>query len=127
MLDTHAIARALTAADFTPAQADALTDAVRQAAEHDAAGIDVETLATKEDLRAEIAVIEGSMKALEGSMKTDLAALDMPEAALMRGSAARPLRRRVPRSARREPPAPPDRTRPASARREPAPRCGCAP
>ena len=35
MLDTHAIARALIAADFTPAQADALTDAVRQATEHD--------------------------------------------------------------------------------------------
>ena len=29
MLDTHAIARSLTAADFTPAQADALTDAFR--------------------------------------------------------------------------------------------------
>ena len=34
MLDTHAVARALTAAEFTPAQADAITDAVRQAAEH---------------------------------------------------------------------------------------------
>ena len=62
MFDTHAIARALTAADFTPAQADALTDAVRRAAEHDAAGVDVGTLATKDDvaalLRAEIAVLE---------------------------------------------------------------------
>ena len=29
MLDTHAVARSLTAADFTPAQADALTDALR--------------------------------------------------------------------------------------------------
>ena len=29
MLDTHAVARSLTAADFTPAQADALTDAFR--------------------------------------------------------------------------------------------------
>ena len=60
MFDTHAIARALTAADFTPAQADALTDAVRRAAEH--AGVDVGTLATKDDvavlLRAEIAVLE---------------------------------------------------------------------
>ena len=50
MFDTLAIARALTAADFTPAQADALTDAVRQAAEHDAAGVG--TLATKADLAA---------------------------------------------------------------------------
>ena len=33
MLDTHAVARSLTDAEFTPAQADAITDAVRQAAE----------------------------------------------------------------------------------------------
>ncbi len=34
MFDTHAIARSLTDADLTPAQADASTDAIRQAAEH---------------------------------------------------------------------------------------------
>lgn len=34
MFDTHAIARSLTAVDLTPAQADAITDAIRQAAEH---------------------------------------------------------------------------------------------
>ena len=33
MFDTHAIARSLTAAELTPAQADAITAAVRQAAE----------------------------------------------------------------------------------------------
>ena len=33
MFDTHAIARSLTAAELTPAQADAITEAVRQAAE----------------------------------------------------------------------------------------------
>ena len=33
MLDTRAVARSLTAAEFTPAQADAITDAVRLAAE----------------------------------------------------------------------------------------------
>lgn len=33
MFDTHAIARNLTDAEFTPAQADAITAAVRQAAE----------------------------------------------------------------------------------------------
>ena len=75
MFDTLAIARALTAADFTPAQADALTDAVRQAAEHDAAGVDVETLATKADLRAEITALEGAMKA-HFATKADLAALE---------------------------------------------------
>lgn len=36
MFDTHAIARALAAADLTPEQVDAITDAVRQAAEHEA-------------------------------------------------------------------------------------------
>ena len=34
MFDTHAIARSLTDAELTPAQADAITDAIRQAAEH---------------------------------------------------------------------------------------------
>jgi len=34
MLDTHAVAQSLTEADFTPAQADALTDALRRVAEH---------------------------------------------------------------------------------------------
>ena len=34
MLDTHAIARSLAAAEFSPAQTDAITAAVRQAAEH---------------------------------------------------------------------------------------------
>ena len=33
MLDTHAVARSLTDADFTPAQADAITSAVLQATE----------------------------------------------------------------------------------------------
>ena len=47
MLDTHAIARTLTGAGLTAEQADAITDAVRQAAEHDN-----ETLSTKADLHA---------------------------------------------------------------------------
>ena len=51
IFDTHAIARALTAADLTDAQADAITDAVRQAAEH---GEHV----TPERLRAELAALE---------------------------------------------------------------------
>ena len=68
MFDTLAIARALTAADFTPAQADALTDAVLQAAEHDAAGVDAGTLATKDD----VAALDRAMKA-----KADLATLEL--------------------------------------------------
>ena len=61
MFDTHAIARALAGADLTPAQVDAITDAVRQAAEHDAAGPDTGALATKADVAA---------------LKTDAAALE---------------------------------------------------
>ena len=50
VFDTHEIARSLTAADLTDAQADAITAAVRRAAEHDAVGVDVDALATKTDL-----------------------------------------------------------------------------
>ncbi len=58
VFDTHEIARSLTAADLTDAQADAITVAVRRAAEHDAAAVDVDALATKSDLRVEIAALE---------------------------------------------------------------------
>ena len=50
MLDTHEIARELTAAGIAPAHADAITSAVRRAAEHDASGIDLNAVATKVDL-----------------------------------------------------------------------------
>ena len=50
MLDTHAIARELTAAGIDPAHADAITNAVRRAAEYDAFGMDANELATKADL-----------------------------------------------------------------------------
>ena len=59
MFDTHAIARSLTAADLTPEQADAITDAIRQAAEHGGTG-----LATKADLtelRVELAGLEARL------------------------------------------------------------------
>ena len=58
MFDTLAIARRLTDTGLSDKQADALADALREAAEHDTAGIDVETLATKTDLAAEIAALE---------------------------------------------------------------------
>ena len=58
VFDTHEIARSLTDADLTPAQADAITVAVRRAAEHDTATVDVDALATKSDLRVEIAALE---------------------------------------------------------------------
>ena len=50
VLDTHEIARELTAAGIAPDHADAITRAGRRAAEHDALGLDVSTLATKADL-----------------------------------------------------------------------------
>ena len=59
VFDTHEIARSLTAADLTDAQADAITAAVRRAVEHDAAAaVDVDALATKADVRAELAALE---------------------------------------------------------------------
>ena len=56
MLDTHAIARTLAAAELTPAQVDAITAGIAAAAGHDAGG-----MATKEDLaalRADVAALE---------------------------------------------------------------------
>ena len=76
MFDTHAIARALTSADFTPTQADAITDAVRQAAEHDVPGIDPETLATKEDLAALGRATKEDLAAVRQETREDLAALE---------------------------------------------------
>lgn len=65
MFDTHAIARTLTDAELTPAQADAITAAVRQAAEHEATDLEVATLVTKTDLRAEVAGVDARLAALE--------------------------------------------------------------
>ena len=61
VFDTHEIARSLTAADLTDAQADAITVAVRRAAEHDAAAVDVDALATK----ADVAAVQADVAALE--------------------------------------------------------------
>ena len=65
MFDTHAIARSLTAADLTEAQADAITAAVREAAEHDAAAVDVDALATK----ADVAAVQSDVAALEARLE----------------------------------------------------------
>ena len=56
MLDTHAIARALTAAELTPAQVDAITAGIAAAAARDAG--DVATSGDLATLRAEIAAME---------------------------------------------------------------------
>lgn len=68
MFDTHAIARALAGADLTPAQVDAITDAVRQAAEHDHESVDVDSLATKSDLAALEARIYRAMLVQAGAI-----------------------------------------------------------
>ncbi len=89
MFDTHAVARTLTEAELTPAQADAITDAVRLAAEHDAAAIDVETLATKSDvagveaaLKSDIAGVEAALKSDIAEVKSDVASVKSDVAAL---------------------------------------------
>ena len=87
VFDTHEIARSLTAADLTDAQADAITAAVRRAAEHDAA-VDVDALATKADVaavQADVAAVQADVVALEARLeermthfatKEDVAALE---------------------------------------------------
>ena len=56
MLDTHAIARSLTDAGIEQAHADAITNAVRQAAE---APANMATAVDVADLRTEMAAMEG--------------------------------------------------------------------
>ena len=65
MLDTHAVARSLTAADFTPAQADALTDALRAAVEH---GDHV----TSDQFKAGLAELRAEMSRIEADLKSDM-------------------------------------------------------
>ena len=55
MFDTHAIARSLTAAGIQPDHADAITDAVRQAADRDT---DAATKTDLADLRIELGALE---------------------------------------------------------------------
>lgn len=71
MLDTHAIARKLTDAGLAPAHADAITDVVREAAEHQDAD-----LVTKSDLTSLDLVSNADLAALDLVSKADLAALD---------------------------------------------------
>ena len=83
MLDTHAVARALTNAEFTPAQADAITDAVRQAAEHGdqvtsdqfktgLAELRTEMAGQRAELTGQIAEVAGEV----AEVRTEIANLD---------------------------------------------------
>ena len=65
MLDTHAIARTLSAADLTSAQVDAITAGIAAAAQYDAGGIDLDKLATKADVTAVAGEIRTEMAAME--------------------------------------------------------------
>ena len=90
MLDTHAVARALTNAEFTPAQADAITDAVRQAAEHGdqvtsdqfktgLAELRTEMAGQRAELTGQIAELAGQIaeqRAEVGEVRTEIANLD---------------------------------------------------
>ena len=76
MLDTHAVARALTAADFTPAQADALTDALRAAVEHGDHVTSDQFKAGQAELRAEIANLDTRLSTQIAEVRTEVANLD---------------------------------------------------
>ncbi len=76
MFDTHAVARSLTAADFTPAQADALTDALRAAAEQGDHVTADQFKAGQAEVRAEIANLDTrlstQMSRIESELKSDM-------------------------------------------------------
>ena len=69
MLDTHAVARSLTAADFTPAQADALTDALRLVVEQ---GKHV----TSDQFKAGLAELRAGQRTEIAEVRTEIANLD---------------------------------------------------
>lgn len=71
MLDTHAIARQLTAAGVEPPHADAITDAVRLAAEYNDAD-----LVTKTDLDSRDFVTKAYLDSCDFVTKADLDARD---------------------------------------------------
>ena len=61
MFDTHSIARALSEADLTPAQVDAITEAVRQAADHGDHVTPEQFKAGVAELRTEIASLRADL------------------------------------------------------------------
>jgi septal ring factor EnvC (AmiA/AmiB activator) len=69
MLDTHAVARSLTAADFTPAQADALTDAFRLVVEQ---GEHV----TSDQFKVGLAEMRAAQRTEIAEVRTEIANLD---------------------------------------------------
>ena len=66
MLDTHAVARSLTDAEFTQAQADAITNAVRQAVEQS-------DHVTSDQFKAGLAEVQTQIANLDKRLSTELA------------------------------------------------------
>ena len=69
MIDTHAVAQSLTAADFTPAQADAITDAFRRVAEHG-------DYVTSDQFKVGLAEVRTEIANLDTRLSTQIANLD---------------------------------------------------
>ena len=76
MLDTHAVARSLTDAQFTPVQADAITNAVRLAAEHGDHVTSDQFKAGLAEVRTEIAALDTRLSTQIAEVRTEIAALD---------------------------------------------------
>ena len=76
MLDTHAVARSLTAADFTPAQADALTDALREFTEQGDHVTPDQFKAGQTEVRSEIAELRSEQRTQIAEVRTEIANLD---------------------------------------------------
>ena len=76
MLDTHAVARSLTDADFTPAQADVLVDALRQTAEPGDSVTSDQFKAGLAEVRTEIAALDTRLSTQIAGVRTEIAALD---------------------------------------------------
>ena len=71
MLDTHAVARSLTAAEFTPAQADAITNAVRLAAERGDLVTSDQFTAGLGEVRTEIATLDTRLSTRIADLRTE--------------------------------------------------------
>ena len=76
MLDTHAVARSLTDAEFTPAQADAITNAVRLAAEHGDHVTSDQFKAGLAEVRTEIAALDTRLSTQLAGVRTEIANLE---------------------------------------------------
>ena len=76
MLDTHAVARSLTAADFTPAQADALTDALREFTEQGDHVTPDQFKAGQAEVRSEITELRSEQRTQIAEVRTEIANLD---------------------------------------------------